>query len=103
MIQYPISIDSSGGLALSIDPEVDNVRALIDTRFYERCMFPNYGISLDEFDPVSSNDLAVMMMALKLSIDLWHDFISDIRVDSDSVELGNLGLVINIQGREVVL
>ncbi len=99
MPQYPISISADGGLSISSDPDVDNVLALIDTRYFERCMFPNYGVAIEEFDTVSSQGLGLFLATLKLSLELWHDFVTEVSVDSEQLENGLLGLRLEIQNR----
>lgn len=98
MIAYPISISSDGGLSISSDPNVDNVRALLDTSFYERCMFPNYGVNLNPFDPVSYQDLNILLLSLNLAVKLWHDFATNISLVSDDLENGNLQILLEVDG-----
>ncbi len=101
MIAYPISISADGGLSISRDPEVDNVRALIDTRFYERYLFPNYGLGLDLFDALSTFDIDLAILQLNLQLTLWHSFVTQVSVDTEYLDAGVLGLNLSVSGREV--
>lgn len=100
MINYPVAISSDGGLAISTDSDISNVIALLDTLYYERAIFTNYGISAQVFDPVSQSDLSVLLLSLRLALSLWHSFVSDVQLDAGMSDDGVLQLSITLDGKQ---
>lgn len=96
MPAYPLALSNDGGLAISTDNDRDNVIALLSTNFYERCMFPNYGLPLYAFDPVSSQDAHNYLLAIQLAIDVWHDFLATVSVDLEQLDSGTLNIWIQL-------
>lgn len=70
MLAYPITLSPIGGLQLSDDPLRDRILTLLECRYWERVMLPDYGNPLFPFDPVSGS-IGEFVAQLELAIGYW--------------------------------
>lgn len=94
MLAYPLQISPIGGLVESSDPVGDQIRFLLDTRYWERVLFPDFGIPDLVFDPVAAGDVGKIVAILTVTLQYWVS--PDITVRSESVpaEDGTVQLIV---------
>jgi hypothetical protein len=95
MLSYPLQVSPIGGLLLSEDPERDKILLLLDCRYWERVMVPDFGNPIYPFDPIDAI-WGEWIAALELALGYWvGDGITVEPVpDSTEIEAGTISLLI---------
>ena len=87
MISYPISVSPDGGLSVAQDDVREQILALIDTRFWERSMFTDFGVPDLTFDSLDPGAIAAYLAQMKIAIDYWVAVDCTVALDSTSTDL----------------
>jgi phage baseplate assembly protein W len=94
MLAFPLQVSPIGGLVESIDPMGDRIRFFLDTRYWERVMFPDFGIPNLVFDPVAATDISLIVAALTVALQYWISPEITVRSLGLPVEDGTIQLLI---------
>ena len=103
---FPISVESSGDVALAVGPEDvrEAVRLILETEPGERVMRPDFGGGLRSFvfAPLSMGTLALVRHQVEQALIRWEARIDldDVRVAPDPAEPGRLNVEVDYRVRE---
>lgn len=87
MIGYPLSISPDKGLTPASDDIREQILALIDCRFWERAMLPDFGVVDLTFDSLDPGTIASYLAQMKIAIDYWVATDCAVVLDSTSTDL----------------
>jgi|SRR5436309_534747 len=104
---FPVGYDATGALA-TVEYEEDvrqAIRIILESRFSERVMRPDFGAGLEQFvfEPINTTTMALIGHRVRQALITWEPRIDvrDVRVRPEDRENGKLAIEIDYRVRAI--
>ena len=95
MISYPLTVGLDRGLSISTDEIGEQILALIDTSYFERSLFPDFGCPLIPFEATTPESLGLSILQTSLEVQSWVTDKATVEDITTDIEEGTIAVKIS--------